>query len=139
MLNKLILTSLLLLSLVIPNGLRANGLIEAKHGLRYKVLAPGEGMTAAPGKIATIHFSIWEDNDSEKGGKIFDSREEGMPVSFKIGTKKFLEGLNIGVNSMKVGEMRRMYIPSHIDPSKDNSEFPDNVDLIFEVELLEIR
>lgn len=139
MINKYILHNLLLLSLIIPTILWANGLVEATQGLRYKILTSGSGIIAAPGKIATIHFSMWQDHNGEKGKKLFDTHDEREPLSFKIGTKSFIQGLNIGVNGMRAGEIRKLYVPAHLNLEKTSGKFPGHADLIFEVELLEIR
>ena len=139
MIKKYMLPILLILSLITPNFLWANGLVESQRGLRYKLLERSEGMKAAPGKIATIHFTMWQDVNGEKGEKLFDSREEGRPLSFKVDPKEKPEGLNIGVNGMQVGEIRRLYVPAPLNPQKSSGRFPGNADLIFEVELLEIR
>ncbi len=139
MIKRYALTSLLILYLILPSVSWANGPVALERGVQYEILFPGNGLKATPGKIATIHFIMWQDHNGEKGEKLFDSRKEGRPLSFKICTKSIAEGLNIGVNGMNVGEIRRLHVPSHLNPKKGSGKFPGNADLIFEVELLDVR
>lgn len=88
----------------------ANGIVETKSGLKYEDLTIGDGIRAVPKKIATIHLIIWEDINGNKGKQLYDSYKDGSkPISFKIGTKKLADGLNIGVTGMCVGGKRRLY------------------------------
>ena len=68
------------------------------------------------------------------------SYENGFtPISFKLGTKSFADSLNIGVNGMRVGGKRRLYVPPDLNPKTTTGQFPGNASLIFEVELLEVQ
>ena len=117
----------------------ANGIVETKSGLKYEDLTVGDGIRAVPNKIATIHLVMWSDTDGIKGEQLFDSSKDGShPISFKIGTKKFADGLNIGVTGMRSGGKRRLYVPAQLNPKTTSGKFPGNVNLIFEVELLEV-
>lgn len=116
----------------------AAGIVETQRGLKYEELISGEGKKAVPGKIATIHFTMWENASGVKGAQLYDSYRENAPLSFKIGTKKVADGLNLGVNGMKEGGRRRLYVPSHLNPKLASGPFPANANLIFEVELLKI-
>ena len=103
-----------------------------------KILFLGDGKRAVPGKVATIHFVIWENDGGLKGTQLYDSYSENLPLSFKLGTKKVANGFNIGINGMNVGGKRRLYVPPELNPKIESGPFPANANLIFEVELLKI-
>lgn len=110
-------------------------------GLNYKDLKIGTGSAAKVGKIAVIHFVGWLNDNGKKGKEFFNSYDRGKPVSFKLGTKKVLQGWNAGVAGMKVGGKRRLMIPSELGYGAKGvaDVVPPNSDLIFDVELLEVK
>ena len=110
-------------------------------GLNYKDLKIGTGSAAKVGKIAVIHFVGWLSDNGKKGKEFFNSYDRGKPVSFKLGTKKVLQGWNAGVAGMKVGGKRRLMIPSELGYGAKGVDdvVPPNSDLIFDVELLEVK
>jgi FKBP-type peptidyl-prolyl cis-trans isomerase FkpA len=118
----------------------ANNLIETKSGLIYEELVIGNGIKATPQKIATVQLTIWESYNGQKGEQIYTSYQKDVsPLSFKLGTKKVSDGLNIGVVGMRVGGKRRLYVPSHLNPESTSGKFPGKADLIYEVELVDIK
>jgi FKBP-type peptidyl-prolyl cis-trans isomerase len=110
-------------------------------GLRYQDLEVGSGETAQTGKVAVIHFTAWLDNKGAKGVQFYDTREHGEPVAFKIGTDWVMPAWNIGVPGMKVGGQRRLMIPAKLGYGERGAGevVPPNADLIFEVELVDVR
>jgi len=115
---------------------------QTPGGLRYRDLAAGSGEAAQAGKVAAIHFKAWLDDNGAKGPKIFDTRKQrGKPVVFKIGTDKVIPGWNIGVAGMKKGGKRRLMVPAGLGYGAEGAgeAVPPNADLIFEVELVDIR
>ena len=99
----------------------------------------GDGKPAVPGKTAKIHLKAWMDENAKKGVMLFDTYAENFPLSFKIGTKRIIDGLNLGINGMRVGGKRRLFIPPELSPKMASGEFPANTALIFEVELLDLE
>lgn len=135
-----ILFGVIVLVLAISTVSFSERIIKTERGVEYEDLIVGDGMRAVPGKIATIHFVMWSDNNGVKGSQIYDSyKDSENPLSFKIGTKKIADGLNIGVTGMKVGGKRRLHVPSELNPKVASGPFPANANLIFEVELLNVR
>ena len=126
--------------LAFATGVLANNLIETKSGLKYEELIIGDGMKAISQKIATIQLIIWASDDGQKGEQLYTTYQKDVsPLSFKLGTKKVADGLNIGVNGMRVGGKRRLYVPSHLNPELSSGKFPGSADLIYEVELVDIK
>ena len=117
----------------------AGELVQTKSGLVYEDLIVGQGKKAVPGKIATIQLKMWTNENGKKGNLLFSSYDENSPISFKVGTKKVADGLNLGVNGMEVGGQRRLYVPPELNPQTASDQFPANANLIFEVELLEVK
>ena len=130
---------LFILIIVLLTAGLSEGMVETKSGLKYEDLVLGNGKRAVPGKVATIHLAIWINENGLKGNLLYDSYRENAPLSFKLGTKKVADGLNLGVNGMEVGGKRRLYVPPELNPKIESGSFPENASLIFEVELLEIN
>ena len=101
----------------------------------------GSGPVAETGNIAAIHFTGWIDDNGNKGDVFFDSRDEGKPVAFKIGTDMVIEGWNLGVVGMQPGGRRMLMVPSSLGYGAEGAAdiVPPNADLIYDIELLEVR
>ena len=117
------------------------GTVVMDSGLKYKDLEVGTGATANAGRIAVIHFTGWLDDNGTKGDKIFNSRDHGKPVAFKLGTDRVIKAWNIGVAGMKVGGRRRLMVHSEMAYGAKGSGdvIPPYADLIFEIEHIEVK
>ena len=117
------------------------GIVATESGLAYIDLEDGTGPVAELGKIAVIHFIGWLDENGEKGKQFFSSRDRGEPVAFKLGTDGVMHGWNIGLIGMKAGGKRRLMIPYQLGYGADGVEdvVPPYSDLIFEIELIEVK
>jgi FKBP-type peptidyl-prolyl cis-trans isomerase len=109
-------------------------------GLRIKDLQLGNGLAAAPGQVATIHFAGWIDEKGTRGREVFNSRNQGQPVSFVIGTDGVMEGWNEGVIGMKPGGRRMLLIPPPMAWGDREIEdvVPANTAMMFRIELLKV-
>jgi peptidylprolyl isomerase len=107
-------------------------------GARYRDLQPGSGEIAAPGDIATMHFTGWLDDSGRKGREIYDSRSQGTPVSFVIGTDRVMPGWNDGIVGMQPGGRRLLFLPPALGYGARGVQdiVPPNASLIFIIELL---
>ena len=141
--NKLFASlSVFILVFVFPPTPFAEGeFVVTKSGLKYQDLKMGAGATAEVGKIAVVHLTGWLDDNGQKGKEFISSQDRGKPVSFKLGTEKVMQGWNLGVAGMKVGGKRRLMISSELGygAKRGGGVVPPNTDLIFEVELLEVK
>lgn len=117
------------------------GIIVMDSGLKYEDLEVGTGATANAGKIAVIHFTGWLDDNGKKGEKIYNSRDRGKPVAFKIGTDSVIKAWNIGVVGMKAGGRRQLMVPSELAYGDKGSGdvIPPHADLIYDIELIEVK
>ncbi|HEY5681729.1 MAG TPA: FKBP-type peptidyl-prolyl cis-trans isomerase [Pseudomonadales bacterium] len=80
-------------------------------GAQYKDLNVGSGATAEIGDEVTIHFVSWLDEDGQRGAEIFNSRSEGRPVTFVVGTDKVMPAWNDAVIGMQEGGKRIVLVP----------------------------
>jgi FKBP-type peptidyl-prolyl cis-trans isomerase len=114
---------------------------SAAGGLRIKDLQTGQGNGAVAGQVATIHFVGWIDEQGVRGREIFNSRSQGKPVSFVIGTDGVMEGWNEGVLGMKPGGKRMLLVPPGMayGARKIDGVVPENASLMFRIELLKLE
>ena len=86
------------------------------------------------GKKVTVHYTGWLTN----GTKFDSSLDRGRAFDFTLGIGQVIKGWDEGVQGMKVGEKRRLLIPSALGygPRGAGGVIPPNADLIFEVTLL---
>ena len=138
--KSILLIVIIMCTFVISMISSANDIIETKSGLKYEELEIGSGNKAAPQKIATIHITVWKNDNGSKGEKLYTtSQGDTSTISFKVGTRKVADGLNQGVIGMREGGKRRLYVPPELNPQKASGEFPGKASLIYEVELIKIK
>jgi peptidylprolyl isomerase len=110
-------------------------------GLEYEILRKGtQETTPEKRQPVTVHYTGWLDEDGQPGMKFDSSVDRGQPFTFVIGMGQVIKGWDEGVLFMKVGEKRRLYIPSDLAYGEYGAAgvIPPNADLIFDVELLEV-
>ena len=117
-----------------------NEITRTATGLGYKILtaAPEGAQEAKPGDQVSVHYTGWLDNHGEAGTKFDSSVDRGTPFQFPLGAGRVIQGWDQGVAGMKIGEKRRLYIPSELGYGARGAggAIPPNADLIFDVELL---
>lgn len=109
-------------------------------GLGYEIIKEGSGLSPEVGQQVTVHYTGWLDKNGELGSKFDSSVDRGAPFTFVIGVGQVIQGWDQGVMSMKVGEKRRLKIPSKLGYGTRGAGYviPPNATLIFDVELLKI-
>ena len=117
---------------------KASGkLVTTATGLKYQILKEGNGPVAKDGQTVSVHYTGWLVN-----GKKFDSSvDRGQPFSFTLGAHQVIRGWDEGVSGMRVGEKRKLTIPSELGYGSAGAGgvIPPDATLIFDVELLGIQ
>jgi hypothetical protein len=108
-----------------------------KSGVKYETLKEGTGPEAKAGQDVTVNYT----GTLEDGRKFDSSADHGGPSTFKIGVHQVITGWDEAVPGMKVGERRRMTIPSiaGYGASGQPPKIPPNATLIFDIELLGVK
>jgi FKBP-type peptidyl-prolyl cis-trans isomerase len=107
-------------------------------------LQAGSGPAIAAGQIAVMQYTGWlyEGSAPDNKGKQFDSsRTTGQPFKFALGTGQVIKGWDQGVAGMKIGERRRLVIPSGLAYGDEGAAgvIPPGATLVFDVELVAIE
>lgn len=105
-------------------------------GVKYETLQEGTGPSARPGQRVKMHYT----GTLEDGKKFDSSRDRGEPFTFTLNKAEVIRGWDEGIPGMKVGERRKLTIPSSAGYGESGQgPIPPNATLIFDVELLGIE
>jgi FKBP-type peptidyl-prolyl cis-trans isomerase FkpA len=105
----------------------------------------GKGAEATVGSTVVVHYTGWlfKPVAVKQHGRQFDSsRDPGRtPLDFVLGAGRVIKGWDQGVAGMKVGGKRTLIIPSELAYGKRGAggTIPPDADLIFDVELLQVK
>ncbi|KAH0678804.1 hypothetical protein KY284_019889 [Solanum tuberosum] len=85
-------------------------MVTTESGLQYKDIKVGRGPSPPVGfQVAANYVAM------VPSGQIFDSSlEKGRPYIFRVGADQVVKGLDEGILSMKVGGLRRLYVPGSL-------------------------
>ena len=110
---------------------------KTASGLVYETLKEGTGPAAKVGQTISIHYT----GTLADGTKFDSSRDRGEPFSTRIGVGQVIPGWDEGVPGMKVGERRKLTIPSNLGYGERGSppKIPGGATLIFDVELMGVQ
>jgi FKBP-type peptidyl-prolyl cis-trans isomerase len=110
---------------------------KTASGLQFIDIKVGDGASPQTGQTVVVHYTGW----LADGTKFDSSVDRGQPFSFIIGAGKVIKGWDEGVATMKVGGKRRLIIPPELGYGATGYPglIPANAQLIFDVELIEIK
>ncbi len=106
--------------------------------LKIEILKEGSGEETKNGDNVVVHYT----GTLEDGTKFDSSLDRGTPFVFTLGVGKVIKGWDLGILGMKIGEKRKLVIPSDLgygERGTPGGPIPPNATLIFEVELLGIN
>jgi len=110
------------------------GVVALPSGLQYEIIEDGKGASPKKSDTVTVHY-----RGTLIDGTEFDSSyKRGRPATFKL--NRVIKGWTEGLQLMKEGGKRRLFIPSNLAYGKrgaGNLIGPGET-LIFEVELIRI-
>ena len=112
--------------------------------VQHEVLVPTTGPLAEEGDQVDIHYTAWIAANGEKGMRFDSTHDRGTSFSFSLGAGQVLNGLDLGVTGMQVGEKRLIRIPPALGYGERGMQqggrqvVPPDATLLFEVELLSI-
>ncbi len=111
--------------------------VTTTSGLQYIIIEPGDGPMPELGQRVQVHYTGWLTD----GHKFDSSRDRNEPFAFPVGQRRVIRGWDEGVAIMRVGETRRLIIPSDLGYGKRGSGgvIPGGATLIFDIELLAIE
>jgi len=114
-----------------------NDQIITPQEVKIDILQQGNGTEAKNGdKLQVYYTGALED------GQEFDSNAgTGKPFTFVLGVGQVIQGWEQGLLGMKIGEKRKLTIPSELGYGKQGSapKIPPDATLIFNVELVKIN
>jgi FKBP-type peptidyl-prolyl cis-trans isomerase FkpA len=102
----------------------------------------GTGKEAVAGATAVVNYTGWlyAPNAQMQHGAQFDSSIGREPFSFRLGGGEVIKGWDDGVQGMKVGGKRTLIVPASMGYGERGAgPIPPNANLIFEVELLDVK
>ena len=111
--------------------------IATASGLQFIDIEEGTGDSPEPGATVVVHYTGWLTD----GTKFDSSVDRGTPFNFQLGVGQVIAGWDEGLATMQVGGQRRLIIPPDLGYGDRGAPplIPPNAELIFDVELLEIR
>lgn len=102
--------------------------------LDYEILEPGTGTVVGEGDRVLFHETV----KYKSGKRLYSTRDLGVPVIIVIGDRSAIEGVDLGIRGMLVGEHRRLIIPPALSKREVYPPMvhPDSV-LVYDIHLLE--
>jgi FKBP-type peptidyl-prolyl cis-trans isomerase len=117
--------------------IQQNSLSYDIQGMKVEILKEGTGAEAKSGDKVTVNYVGTLEN-----GKKFDSSiDRNQPFSFTLGENSVIQGWELGVAGMKIGEKRKLTIPPELGYGNQavGGTIPANSTLVFEIDLLAIN
>jgi FKBP-type peptidyl-prolyl cis-trans isomerase FkpA len=112
--------------------------VTTSSGLQYRILKEGHGdVTAKVGQTIWVHYTGWLTD----GTKFDSSVDRNEPFKFILGVGQVIPGWDEGVEGMKVGEKRKLTIPSNLGYGDKGMPpvIPPKATLVFDVELVGVE
>lgn len=105
--------------------------------LQIEYLQKGQGAAPAPGETVVVHYTGWLTD----GRKFDSSKDRGQPFEVEVGRGRVIEGWDVTLAQMRVGDHVRVTIPPELayGSRSPGAGIPPNATLVFEIEMLAVR
>jgi FKBP-type peptidyl-prolyl cis-trans isomerase len=102
-----------------------------------ETIVAGTGASPRKGQTVTVHYT----GTLANGTKFDSSVDRNEPFEFVLGVGQVIQGWDVGVAQMKVGQKVKLTIPPEMGYGAGGypGAIPPNATLIFEVELLAVK
>lgn len=113
--------------------------VSLPGGVVYQIIKPGTGAEAQSTGTRLIHYTL---KLAGQDKIVESSRDVDIPVPFTFasGESQAIEGMEAGTTGMHVGEIRAIYVPAEQGyGDEEHGSIPGGSDLLFEVELVDIK
>ena len=108
------------------------------NGFEVIVLTRGapDGKVAKQGKRVQVRYT----GRLQSNGKVFDKTKGSATFSFRLGVGEVIQGWDVGVRGMRVGDKRRLTVPAEMGyGNQTQGPIPANSTLVFDVELVGVK
>ena len=107
------------------------------QGMKVEILKQGTGVAAKSGDAIIVNYVGTLIN----GTKFYSSIDRNQPFTYTLGQNQVIQGWEIGLLGMKVGEERKLIIPPELAYGAAGRPpvIPQNATLIFDVTMLAIN
>jgi FKBP-type peptidyl-prolyl cis-trans isomerase FkpA len=131
-----------------PAAADQNANAPAQEGPHVEIVdhVIGKGKEASYGNTVVVNYTGWFYKPlavKQRGRKFDSSLDAGRtPLDFRLGAGQVIKGWEQGVAGMKVGGKRTLIVPSQLaygSRGAPGGSIPPNSDLIFDVELLDVK
>lgn len=121
--------------------------VTQTDGLKYVDLKVGTGAEAKTGSNVTANYTGWLAATCQEFDSSYDSHTDQSgnaqppaPATFQLAQGSVIQGWVEGVAGMKVGGIRRIFIPAALGYGATGSSpaIPANADLVFDVQLVAV-
>ncbi len=114
--------------------------ITTADGLQYVDLKVGTGATAAANEKVTVNYTGWLTDGTVFYSSLIASFQHQQPASFSLDTNSVIKGWVEGVPGMKVGGIRRLWLPASLayGANPPSTTIPANATLVFDIQLVSI-
>mmetsp|Transcript_42 Transcript_42/g.83 ORF Transcript_42/g.83 Transcript_42/m.83 type:complete len:253 (+) Transcript_42:25-783(+) len=94
--------------------LEKSPLVETRSGLSYRDIVVGTGPKPPKGYQVTTNAVMMVADEKGELQPFVNSLARGFPMEFRIGTGSTIKGIDEGVSAMRLGGIRRLYIPAEL-------------------------